>query len=288
MRCAFFLFLSIPAIHPIVSVGQFVEFIQDVDGRSKVSLVYRGHSKTSYELKPSLFRDKNHLRSEAEMMRRIFASQPDAFAQDYTTLEKLVRFQHFGLPTRLMDVTWNPLVALYFCVKDSPETDGQVIIIACAPEKTKYFDSDTISCLANLAYLKGSERNVLRRNKELPLEKFNGLAQTKRLVSFVKSEKSYFQNIVNPGDLNRSVLVRPKQSNRRIVAQNGAFVLFGLNQVLVGPASPQSFEVVKLTVDKDSKEPILRQLEKFGFNDEAMFPELESAAKYVKEQFKTR
>ncbi len=219
------------------------------------------------------------------MMRRIFASQPDAFKDDYTTLEKLVRFQHFGLPTRLMDVTWNPLVALYFCVKNERKCDGEVVVIACTPAKEKYFDSDTVSCLANLAYLKGFEQSVLRKNLCITAEAFNELAETRRLVSFIKAEKSYFLNCISPEDLDQSVLVRPKQSNRRIVAQNGAFIMFGLNDSLVRSDVSNSFEVIKLAVEKNSKQPILSQLEKLGFNDEAMFPELESAAKYVKGQF---
>ena len=220
------------------------------------------------------------------MMRRIFASQPDAFSHDFSTLEKLVRFQHFGLPTRLMDVTWNPLVALYFCVKDSLNADGTVVLIACAPDKQKYFDSDTVSCLANLAYLKGSERNKLRDNLSLSVSQFNELEEAKRLVSFIKPEKSHFQKIIRPEDLDNSILVRPKQSNPRIVAQNGAFVIFGLNENLVRPDASTSFEVVELAVSKVCKPQIVKQLDRLGFNDEAMFPELESAAKYVKGQFK--
>ena len=221
-------------------------------------------------------------------MRRIFASQPDAFKDDFTTLEKLVRFQHFGLPTRLLDVSWNPLVALYFCVKENQDFDGNVILISCSPKQTKYFDSDTVSCLANLAYLKGSERNVLRGNKKLTIGKFNEIDQTQRLASFIKAEKPYFINKIHPDDLNRSVLVRPKQSNRRIIAQNGAFIIFGLNRKLSTDNDALRFDSVKLLVKKDDKSPILKQLDRLGFNDESMFPELESAAKYIKEQFKDR
>lgn len=251
-------------------------------------MVYRGHSKEAYELIPSLFRDRGHLRHEAEMMRRIFASQPGVFKDDFTILEKLVRFQHFGLPTRLLDVTWNPLVALYFCVKENQDFDGSIILISCSPKQTKYFDSDTVSCLANLAYLEGSERDVLRRNRNLATDKFNRIDQTQRLVSFIKAEKPYFINKIEPADLDRSVLVRPKQSNRRIIAQNGAFIIFGLNQKLSKDDGALRFDSVKLSIKKESKSSILKQLDRLGFNDESMFPELESAAKYIKEQFKDR
>lgn len=253
-----------------------------------IGIVFRGHSNANYELIPSLFRDNGHRNNEAEMMRRVFASHPDAFKDDDTALEKLVRFQHFSLPTRIMDVTWNPLVALYFCAKAGTGEDGEVIAIACRPDKLKYFDSDTVSCLANLAYLNGPEKHALQSNAFLQVDEFNALGEAKRLVNFIKSEKSYFLNCIKPDDLAQSVLVRPKHSNRRIVAQNGAFIMFGLNESLVGPNDSTAFKIIRLVVTKEKKESILIQLDRLGFNDEAMFPELESAAKYIKDQFRTR
>ncbi len=34
--------------------------------------------------------------------------------------------QHFGMPTRLLDWSWNPLTALFFACFDEPRKDGFV------------------------------------------------------------------------------------------------------------------------------------------------------------------
>lgn len=218
-------------------------------------------------------------------MRMTFASQPEAFNDDVSTLDRLVRAQHFGLPTRLMDVTWNPLVALYFCCKAQLDKDGEVVAIAWDPAKTKFFDSDTVSVLANLSYLNGGERNSLKKLLNRNVESFNALPAAERLVAFIKAEKPYFKNILEPADLVSPLLVRPKQTNKRIIAQNGAFIIFGINNELTETGEDDVFIKVRIRVPSDAKARILKQLERLGFNDQTMYPELESAAKYVRAQF---
>lgn len=47
-----------------------------------------------------------------------------------TTVDLMARLQHSGIPTRLLDFTSNPLIALYFVVADMHGSDGRLVVAA--------------------------------------------------------------------------------------------------------------------------------------------------------------
>ncbi len=212
-------------------------------------------------------------------------------------LDKLVRMQHFGLPTRLMDVSRNALVALYFATDPGPLgsklTDGLVTAFAVPQELEKYYDSDSVSCIANLANVTAEEKVAILRLKESisedisvtrTLELFNESDVIKRLLQFIRAEKSYFQSIMNPVDLFVPYFVHPKMSNRRILAQSGAFILYGLDP----PKTmffPYQIEQTPFIVPQDQKNSIRKALDNIGINESMLFPEIDKAAARIKNSY---
>ena len=212
--------------------------------------------------------------------------------------DKLVRMQHYGLPTRLLDVSRNALVALYFATDPGSDgdskTDGKVTVLHVPPEREKYFDSDSVSCMANLANLTPEEKDKIYRLKESliessydeQIENFNKDGTVKRLHQFIRSEKSYFQPITNPVDLLKPYYVHPKMSNRRIVAQSGAFILYGLDP-FKKLFFPNPIVEVSILVQMEVKSAIRTELEKLGISESTLFPEIDKAAGRIRNQYKT-
>ena len=118
---------------------------------------FRGHSRISYELKPSIYRLKSGerdpfylIKNEEKIIRDAITNCPDSFSPNDTLFEKLVRLQHYGYATRLLDLTSNVLVALYFAVNQEGE-DGEVIVLDIPDSEIKYDDSDVVAVLSAIS-----------------------------------------------------------------------------------------------------------------------------------------
>ncbi|MBP1852673.1 FRG domain-containing protein [Rhizobium halophytocola] len=260
---------------------------------------YRGQRDTSWENLPGLFRhDLSRLEAnERRAIRDLMAVHPLEFAADQTMFDRLVRMQHFGLPTRLMDVSLNPLVALYFATDPGPDgkaSDGVVTAFEVPESREKYFDSDAVSCISNLANLDKDEKDEIveiRRERkkgaksEAEIIRSNAEDVYKKLHQFIRAEKSYFLPLIHPIDLFKPFYVHPKMSNRRILAQAGGFIVYGLKP----PRSikfVEEFKETRFIVPEASKADLRRALALLGITDSTLFPEIDRAAKRIEAKYK--
>ncbi|MGL6558555.1 FRG domain-containing protein [Aeromonas dhakensis] len=269
----------------ITTVQGFIGKVLMSERESGSEIFYRGHSnKNKYKLEPSLFRkdgDGNYLYLENEhiLYRELIVSNSADFQSDEYTLDRLVRMQHYSLPTRLLDITSNPLIALYFACKSTPNEDGEVIVFSLARSEVKYFDSDVASCISNLARLPKSEKdNIGFKN-----DTFNEQMSVKRLIHFIREEKPYFEPKIIPDDLRKIICVKGKKSNDRISSQSGAFLLYGLDAVM-DEEGTEEINVMRITVS--NKSSILKELDLLNINESTVFPYIENSAKYVADKYK--
>jgi hypothetical protein len=98
------------------------------------SWIFRGHSNAAHELIPSVGRGHPTAKSRAQFEASLFAMfKREAMgllqAPPLNDWDWLSFAQHHGLPTRLLDWTHNPLVALYFAVETDPDRDGELFAL---------------------------------------------------------------------------------------------------------------------------------------------------------------
>ncbi|PVV84021.1 FRG domain-containing protein [Dehalogenimonas alkenigignens] len=175
-------------------------------------------------------------------------------------LSILFSMQHYGVPTRLLDWSENPLIALYFALADVKNEPAQA---------------------ATIWVVDPSAWNA----KALNLDPSPGI---------ISPSNDHYLNGYQPGtdlDKRRSdpVFMTGYYDNPRIVVQRGVFALFGtstkpMEQTYIDKDYPQDC-LVYLFIKAENIASIQKSLSKIGMTDSAVFPELFGLAKEIKRQY---
>lgn len=120
----------------ITAVGQLVDEAAAIGTSSQV--LFRGQDCNKALLpkiaRPDPTRDTTELeRSMLKELKRRTARNPNVLGMD--DWDALVVAQHYGMATRLLDWTTNPLIALWFAISDGkPDSDGYIYLLPVADE----------------------------------------------------------------------------------------------------------------------------------------------------------
>jgi hypothetical protein len=258
-------------VSTVESFSNFYERLKQICNNegNELNFFFRGHSDCKYEPIPSIYRNDN-IKYENRFFHEAIRRNPTEFPEDMSTFDQLVKMQHYELPTRLLDITTNPLIALFFACQENENKDGAVLVYSMLPEQIKYYDSDSVCILSNLA--KCQAGFVFTTNKE-------------SLVYDIQQDKPNFKGKYLESDAVKKVLcVMPKLNNERIIRQHGAFFIFGMGRTKDTPAKIPD-QPTKIKIKANSKRTILKELEVLGINEATLFPETDKIMKQIKTEY---
>ncbi len=188
--------------------------------------LFRGQVGLKYLLLPNGLRSKNTVDYEKKVFTDVITQHPESYLP-LSNLERLSKMQHGEIPTRMLDVTRNPLVGLFFAVsslhdekydelheKSEIEEATKLIknryreikkrcetswLMCMTPESIKDFNSDCCRVLSALPYLSSEEQLQLRYEAVMDylIQRYaNIVVQQTSNRGLSRSEKAIMKDII--------------------------------------------------------------------------------------------
>lgn len=232
---------------PEIRTGhQFLDAITNQVALWGYEVWWRGHGDQDWHLTPALYRRRHTAGYEnnvALMFKRAATTRHQACPAPDDRAGWLCLMQHYRLPTRLLDWTESPLVALWFAAWSDPDKPGA------------------------LWALQPFRLNQHQAGEAVVLNPLDPRAQALVAPAFDPSSPSP----------DRSVAIYPEQVDIRLAVQLSSFTLHGTAAPLEDLPNSRDF-LLKFTIPAEAKRPLAEALDALGIRRSNLFPDLENLA----------
>lgn len=250
-----------------------------------------------------LDRKRIYVEHERDLYQEALRYNVASFTDDRTMTDRIVRMQHYQLPTRFADVSTNFLQGLLFAVggcdptaEASKKHDGFVRVIKVARHKMKSFTSDIIVAISHLPLVDCPKVNP---GEPGGLDTLRYEIMKERPAFGLESERPKEAARLRE-EIKQVWAFKPKLNNDRIRNQGGLFLAFGClkNKESLHPTfSPKDFDVktapsygIKqigaVQIAAEAKSRILGELRMFGMQEEVVYPDISNVCQTISKLYK--
>lgn len=239
------------------------------------NIFYRGQLERFKSIKSSVSRDTGHTINENLIYKEAINMKSVEFTDLPSPIERLSKMQHYGIPTRLVDLTVDPLIALFFAVQNvDDESHGNVYVFV---QPGHNLNDKRIKLLSLLATSESFNLDVIKISY---LECYSEEITEDEILEFA-SEGAF---------INYSVELQ--KSNERLFCQKGSFAICGneiddkeIKKSILPLDSIEPTMVIRIPFEH--KQAVKKELdEKYNINQTTIYPEFLSVADYLKEKYK--
>jgi len=235
-------------IKKVTSLGEYIDVIDELYRPDKnAGLWFRGHSNKNNKLMPSVYRSKN-AKCSAGKLYDDFYKRAGLLLENAPPRENtafwLTKAQHYGLPTKLLDWSNSPLVALYFALKNE-----------------RKFDVDGCVWVLNATELNSDQI---------------------RIDSAINVGQISFEEYLNPPNENEIKACWPVNNDSRVVAQQSRFTFHNYAGPMEEAEMFKKFLTTQIIILKEHKQKLKDQLANCGIKEHSIFPDMERIAEYLK------
>ncbi|MPQ46640.1 FRG domain-containing protein [Marinifilum sp. N1E240] len=226
--------------------------------RTRSPYIYRGLSKFHYQLKTSLIRlNGPYPDLEFHLLRNFkkYSSRPDI--NNKSDWEWLALAQHHGLPTRLLDWTYSPYVALHFATYEIDKFHRDGVIWALNYERLKEY-------LPN---------NLQQKLNEIGSNSFtiDMLKETYQNITELSKEQSDFV-----------VAFEPPSLDDRIVNQYAIFTFMSHSNAILNEWLADKPDLYfRIRIPSEMKWEIRDKLDQVNINERVLFPGMDGLSKWL-------